>query len=91
MSTRTDNGLADALRDVLTSPNVPDSNMEPANIVDALDDLSRGIWFGLGPKGEPPARRPNSIEIHSEAIREAGASIASAIHELAAAIRQAKT
>ena len=32
-----DIGLAEAFRDVFISPNVPDRNMEDANVVDALD------------------------------------------------------
>ena len=35
--------LADRLYDLLRSPNVPDSNWEPANIVDVVDRAGRGI------------------------------------------------
>jgi hypothetical protein len=32
-----------ALSSVFTSPNVSDSNMEPANVVDALDNIARAL------------------------------------------------
>lgn len=35
--------LAQALDDNLTSPNVPDDNIEPANIVDVVNRLARAI------------------------------------------------
>ncbi len=34
---------ADALRDTLISPNVSDSNFEPANVVDALAGIAQAI------------------------------------------------
>ncbi len=48
MSRRTDSPdglarLAAALEYALVSPNVADSNLEPANIVDALASLARAI------------------------------------------------
>jgi hypothetical protein len=35
--------LADALQAVFISPNEPDRNLEPANIVDAIAELARSI------------------------------------------------
>lgn len=35
--------IAEALKHVFISPNVADSNMEPANIVDALDKIAHAI------------------------------------------------
>lgn len=35
--------LANAMNSNLQSPNVLDSNMEPANIVDVLDQISRNL------------------------------------------------
>lgn len=35
--------IADALRYTLSSPNVSDSNLEPANVVDVLDKISLAI------------------------------------------------
>jgi hypothetical protein len=34
---------ANALKECFISPNVSDSNLEPANIVDVIENLSRGI------------------------------------------------
>jgi hypothetical protein len=39
--------VADALRDTLISPNVSDSNMEDANIVDVVDRLGRRVVAGF--------------------------------------------
>jgi hypothetical protein len=86
--TKTDR-LADILERLLISPNVSDSNGEPANLVDAVDDLSRAVWYGLEWRTDP-ARRPNAIEGHGEALKQAGESIASAIRDLADAIREMK-
>lgn len=47
MPTRWPNGLegiANAILQVLESPNVADSNMEPANVVDAIDNVARGLF-----------------------------------------------
>ena len=35
--------IALALRETLISPNVPDSNMEAANVVDALAHIAKGL------------------------------------------------
>ena len=39
------NKIAEALIRVFESPNVTDSNLEDANIVDTLDDIARGLFF----------------------------------------------
>lgn len=36
--------IARTLRSCFISPNVSDSNMEAANLVDVLDDISRALW-----------------------------------------------
>jgi hypothetical protein len=36
--------ISEALRATLMSPNVPDSNFEPANLVDVVDRLARGMF-----------------------------------------------
>lgn len=86
MSVKTESQVADALREVLVSPNVGDSNGEPANLVDVLDEISRGLWHGLSWRTDP-ATKPNAIEGHGEAIKEAAGMIACAISDLAQAIR----
>jgi hypothetical protein len=57
-ATNAKNDLAGALRETLISPNVSDSNMEPANVVDALDGglhaIARQIkWLGGGDNSDP--------------------------------------
>jgi hypothetical protein len=36
--------VAKALWGTLQSPNVPDRNLEPSNVVDAIDGIARGIF-----------------------------------------------
>lgn len=92
--TKTDR-LADTLASILTSPNVSDSNNEPANLVDVFDEISRCLWFALAP--ERGMKRVNAIELHGEAIKDAAQKIeigldgvAEAINNLAAAVRERK-
>ena len=40
--------IADALRDVFTSPNVLDSNWETANLVDVMDSIRGAIMHHAG-------------------------------------------
>ncbi len=93
MTTKTDQ-LSETLRDVLTSPNVSDSNGEAANLVDALGNLASAMWFGVDHRTDP-RKRPNAMEFHAEAILEAAgkienglAFVASAIGDLATAVRE---
>ncbi len=39
----TNNATANAITDCLISPNVPDSNFEPANVVDVLQRVANGL------------------------------------------------
>jgi hypothetical protein len=86
--------VADAIRDTLCSPNVSDSNFEPANVVDALESIARALRQ-LGFYG--PGDNPGAIEGHSMMLRDGAAriseslgGIASAITDLAEAIREHK-
>ena len=96
-ATKTDR-LADTLANVLTSPNVSDSNGEAANIVDVVDSLASAIGHGLKYLGNGDAATSfGAIEGHGMAVLEAASkveagleSIASAIGDLAAAIRERK-
>ena len=57
--------IADALRGTLISPNVPDDNLEAANVVDALAMIARAINrlavavdnHRFGPQGPPSGPR----------------------------------
>ena len=64
----TKNTIAQALEYKLSSPNVADSNLEPANIVDMLDKLS----VAIGKLAEAMVRTSDVIENHSELIAEIG-------------------
>ena len=96
--TKTDNQLSETLQNVLTSPNVADSNLEPANLVDVIDDVARSIRSGLKWLGNGDASTHfGAIEGHGMAILDAATKIengldgiASAIHELATAIREGR-
>ena len=83
------NSTADALLQVGISPNVCDANLEPANIVDALAIIGNSIrtagkWLGNGDAATPMG----ALEAHGMAIKEAGGEIASALRDLADAIRK---
>jgi len=82
---------ADALLTIGMSPNVPDSNFEAANLVDVIaglgHNLSRAIkWLGNGDASCPMG----ALEAHGKAIIDAAENIASAIRDLAEAIRETR-
>lgn len=79
--------IASALRDTLISPNVCDSNLESANVVDALDDGLGRIARALRLLGNADASTPlGALEAHGQCILTASETIAGAIRELAEAI-----
>jgi len=93
------NALAEALRDVLQSPNVSDSNGEPANIVDVLDGLGHSITFaakhlGTGNAitdgwGALEAHRKaliDSSELLEKGLRDAAETVADGLHDVAEAL-----
>ena len=86
-ATKTDR-LAETLAAVLTSPNVSDTNGEPANLVDVFDRIGDALWRTA--KWYDQMTPMEAIENHGEAIKEAAGTIASAISDLAAAIRESK-
>lgn len=68
------------------SQNVPDSNGEPANVVDALDHIARALRL----LGNADAATPmGALEAHGKAVLEASEKIATGLHDVAAAIREA--
>ena len=81
--------LAKLLRDALVSPNVSDSNMEPANIVDVIDSLGRRVVQAAKLLGNNGANTSmGALEAHGKAVLDGCADIASAIRELADRGRQ---
>ena len=83
--------VAQGLHDVLVSPNVSDSNLEPANIVDVIHQLGRDIvyaakWLGNGDAATPMG----ALEAHGKAVLDGCADVASAIRELAEAVRESR-
>lgn len=90
--------LANAISGAFISPNVADSNLEPANIVDALDGLvrmTRAVANAITPMGAAPAETPNGGIVRSltEAVfyaAESLGSISNSIHDLAEAIREGR-
>ncbi len=78
---------ADALLQIGISPNVPDANMEPANLVDAIAQIGNALrysakWLGNGDAGTPMG----ALEAHGVAITEGADRIASALDGIAEAI-----
>ena len=84
MSTSKTDQIAKALLETLISPNVSDSNWEPANVVDVISDVGNALWK-IARTNAPES--VGSIELHAQAVERAGESIASAIDNLAVAIR----
>lgn len=78
---------ADAIRDSLISPNVPDSNMEAANVVDVIAGAGYNIARAIRLLGNADASTPmGGLEAHGKTVLEAGDNIAGAISELAQAV-----
>jgi hypothetical protein len=71
--------LAEAVRSALISPNVADSNLEAANVVDVLDEIGSAI------------RQGRSISAAGERIGSGLDAVAAAIGDLAEAIREGRT
>lgn len=70
-----ENELADAIRETLISPNVPDSNLEPSNVVDVIAGAGLNVSRALS----NPAK--------GATVTDGLFAIASAISELARAVR----
>jgi hypothetical protein len=89
------NPIKEAIENCFVSPNVRDSNMESANVVDVIDDVARGlrtIAHAITPLDACPMTTPNGGSVGSlaEAVVYAAQNlelIADAISDLAEAIR----
>lgn len=81
--------LADTLAELLTSPNVPDANLEPANLVDVVHQVARAILSASRHLGTGDAATPmGAIEAHGKMMTDAAQKVADAILELAEAVRE---
>lgn len=84
--------IANALRDCLISPNVLDSNLEAANVVDAIAHLAGGVknvdkalrYLGTNDTATPMG----ALELHAKAVLDSAERIAIALHAVADAIRE---
>jgi hypothetical protein len=72
-------GVAQAIREAFISPNVPDANLEAANLMDTTNYLANGL-SGLRRKQEA----------NREAITQAGMTLAAGLHDIADAIREGR-
>ena len=95
-----DSEIANALRSTLISPNVVDSNLENANVVDVLDNMARNLG-AIGKQlqmlgtGNADTRGKGAIECLAMEVEKgcgeiasAGQAIADSINSLAAAIEK---
>lgn len=90
--------IANAIERTLISPNVSDSNLEAANVVDAIDKLAAAasnIAYGLCDPNAAPGRDANdgTVGCVTEAIMGITGGlfrIAHAIEDLAEAIREGR-
>ena len=71
--------VAQAIREAFISPNVPDANLETANLVDTTNYLANGL---SGLRREQEANR--------EAITQAAMTLAAGLHDIADAIREGR-
>lgn len=81
--------IGNALFGVFTSPNVADSNYEAANMVDVIDRLGHQIqnaakWLGNG----DASTHMGALEAHGKAVLDGCTAVASAISDLAEAVRE---
>lgn len=87
--------VADAIDRNFTSPNVPDANMEPANVVDAIHGVGGAIARALDRLGNADAATPmGGLEalgaVLKETIEQAASEIAGGLHAVADAIRDSR-
>jgi len=62
--------VADALRSCFVSPNVEDSNGEHANVVDAIHEGARGLFYGSA-RLDALVKATNNVAAGLHAIAEA--------------------
>lgn len=74
---RRDDEIASALRATLMSPNVLDSNWEPANVVDAITKVASALTY---------AGRSTKPEVGSDSLADAALHISDGIHRVADAL-----
>lgn len=95
MGAKTEDAIANAILHTLVSPNVPDSNLEPANVVDVVNSVANSIR-ALAKSILPPSAAPNNdasgtgVDSLTEAVMGATAGlmrIAESIGDLADAVR----
>ena len=85
------NEVAHALLQVLASPNVADANLEPANIVDVIAKLGDQVVNAARLLGVADATTAmGALEAHGKAVLDGCGDVASAIRELAAAVRESR-
>lgn len=86
--------LASAIRETLISPNIPDSNLEPANVVDVIANGANGLFSiaeSLQRLGNADASTPmGGLEALGASIKNAGTKLAGSLDNIADAIREAK-
>jgi hypothetical protein len=86
----TSDKVASAIDRNFTSPNVSDSNLEAANVVDALDNVAKALWC-LSRRGMlTDDQRPGAIEFLAEEIHLGLDHVANALNRVAAAISDNK-
>jgi hypothetical protein len=75
-----------AIRASLISPNVADSNMEDANVVDVVDKLARAVGRVAHAITAPAAGGPDQTGGHIESLTEAVMGVTAGLCRIADAI-----
>lgn len=80
---------ANSIEACFISPNVPDSNLEPANVVDVIAGAGLNISRALDRLGNADASTPlGAIENLAMEMKHGLGAVADSICELASAIRE---
>jgi hypothetical protein len=81
--------LDQALTACLISPNVSDSNLEPANVVDVISDGAKAIRYAAKHLGKEDASDPmGAIEFLARETHDASERIADGLSAIAGALEQ---
>lgn len=80
--------VAQAIRDSFNSPNVPDSNLEPANLVDVAAVVGQGLISAVRRISHGDGESLGGLEGAATKIHEGLMAVANSIENLAEAVRQ---
>ena len=78
--------IGDAIKETLSSPNVSDQNLEPANVVDVISDLANSAGKVANAITAPASGGTDASGVHVESLTEAVMGVTGGLHAIANAI-----